>query len=116
MILQITCNASSDLMIKGDGKAIIRGNEGVFIMGKTVEFRMGGDIELKAVSLYFCFSVEIKWSDTRVLNESRVTSTVLILACLWSYHFSKQLIEFFKCVVTMSYTGEQHCSEWLGDV
>lgn len=48
--LQITSNASSDLTIKGDGKAIIRGNEGVYIMGKTVEFSMGGDIELKAVS------------------------------------------------------------------
>lgn len=42
-------------MIKGDHKAIIRGNEGVFIMGKTVELRMGGDIELKAVSTVFCF-------------------------------------------------------------
>ncbi len=48
-LLQITSNASSDLTIKGDGKAIIRGNEGVYIMGKTVEFSMGGDIELKAV-------------------------------------------------------------------
>lgn len=48
--LQITSNASSDLTIKGDGKAIIRGNEGVYIMGKTVEFSMGGGIELKAVS------------------------------------------------------------------
>ncbi|XP_051953878.1 beta-sarcoglycan-like isoform X2 [Xyrauchen texanus] len=45
---RITSNASSDLTIKGDGKAIIRGNEGVYIMGKTVEFSMGGDIELKA--------------------------------------------------------------------
>ncbi|KAF7690116.1 beta-sarcoglycan [Silurus meridionalis] len=45
---RITSNASSDLLIKGDGKAIVRGNEGVFIMGKMIEFRMGGDIELKA--------------------------------------------------------------------
>ncbi|MBN3312727.1 SGCB protein, partial [Atractosteus spatula] len=45
---RITSNASSDLTIRVDGKAIVRGNEGVFIMGKTVEFRMGGDIELKA--------------------------------------------------------------------
>ncbi|XP_065113211.1 beta-sarcoglycan [Paramisgurnus dabryanus] len=45
---RITSNASSDLTIKGDGKAIIRGNEGVYIMGKTVEFNLGGDIELKA--------------------------------------------------------------------
>ncbi|XP_076134302.1 beta-sarcoglycan [Alosa pseudoharengus] len=45
---RITSNASSDLTIKGDGKAIVRGNEGVYIMGKTVEFRIGGDVELKA--------------------------------------------------------------------
>lgn len=48
--LQITSSAATDLNIKGDGKAIIRGNEGVNIMGRTVEFKMGGDIELRAVS------------------------------------------------------------------
>lgn len=47
---QITSSAASDLNIKGDGKAIIRGNEGVNIMGRTVEFKMGGGIELRAVS------------------------------------------------------------------
>ncbi|KAJ8277114.1 hypothetical protein GJAV_G00071620 [Gymnothorax javanicus] len=45
---RITSNASSDLTIKSEGKAVVRGNEGVFIMGKTVEFKMGGDIELRA--------------------------------------------------------------------
>ncbi|KAM4808235.1 beta-sarcoglycan [Rhinophrynus dorsalis] len=45
---RITSNASSDLNIKVDGRAIVRGNEGVFIMGKTIEFRVGGDIEMKA--------------------------------------------------------------------
>lgn len=49
--LQITSNAASDLNIKGDGKAIIRGNEGVNIMGRTVEFKMGGGIELRAVGV-----------------------------------------------------------------
>lgn len=47
---QITSSAASDLNIRGDGKAIIRGNEGVNIMGRTVEFKMGGGIELRAVS------------------------------------------------------------------
>lgn len=48
---QITSNATSDLNIKVDGRAIVRGNEGVFIMGKTIEFHMGGNMELKAVSI-----------------------------------------------------------------
>lgn len=50
-LFQITSNAASDLNIKGDSKAIIRGNEGVNIMGRTVEFKMGGGIELRAVSV-----------------------------------------------------------------
>ncbi|XP_078534326.1 beta-sarcoglycan [Lissotriton helveticus] len=45
---RITSNATSDLNIKVDGHAIVRGNEGVFIMGKTIEFRMGRNMELKA--------------------------------------------------------------------
>ncbi|KFQ20932.1 Beta-sarcoglycan, partial [Mesitornis unicolor] len=45
---RITSNATSDLNIKVDGHAIVRGNEGVFITGKTIEFRMGGNMELKA--------------------------------------------------------------------
>ncbi|KAM4708426.1 beta-sarcoglycan [Discoglossus pictus] len=45
---RITSSATSDLNIKVDGRAIIRGNEGVFIMGKTIDFRVGGDLELKA--------------------------------------------------------------------
>ncbi|KAF7248367.1 Beta-sarcoglycan, partial [Varanus komodoensis] len=45
---RITSNATSDLNIKVDGRAIVRGNEGVFIMGKTIEFLMGGNMELKA--------------------------------------------------------------------
>uniref|UniRef100_H3B6W3 Beta-sarcoglycan n=1 Tax=Latimeria chalumnae TaxID=7897 RepID=H3B6W3_LATCH len=48
---RITSNATSDLNIKAGGKAIVRGNEGVFIMGKTIEFRMGGYMELKAINL-----------------------------------------------------------------
>uniref|UniRef100_A0A3P9CY05 Beta-sarcoglycan n=1 Tax=Maylandia zebra TaxID=106582 RepID=A0A3P9CY05_9CICH len=44
---RITSNAASDLNIKGDS-AIIRGNEGVNIMGRTIEFKMGGNIELRA--------------------------------------------------------------------
>ncbi|KAH0616201.1 hypothetical protein JD844_027153 [Phrynosoma platyrhinos] len=44
----ITSNATSDLNIKVDGHAIVRGNEGVFIMGKTIEFHMWGDMELRA--------------------------------------------------------------------
>ncbi|XP_037598565.1 beta-sarcoglycan isoform X3 [Cebus imitator] len=46
---RITSNATSDLNIKVDGRAIVRGNEGVFIMGKTIEFHMGGNMELKAI-------------------------------------------------------------------
>ncbi|XP_074085561.1 beta-sarcoglycan isoform X1 [Macrotis lagotis] len=45
---RITSNATSDLNIKVDGRAIVRGNEGVFIMGKTIEFHVGGNMELKA--------------------------------------------------------------------
>ncbi|RMC14111.1 hypothetical protein DUI87_09200 [Hirundo rustica rustica] len=45
---RITSNATSDLNIQVDGRAIVRGNEGVFITGKTIEFRMGGNMELKA--------------------------------------------------------------------
>ncbi|XP_063191230.1 beta-sarcoglycan [Chroicocephalus ridibundus] len=45
---RITSNATSDLNIKVDGRAIVRGNEGVFITGKTIEFRMGGNMELRA--------------------------------------------------------------------
>ncbi|MBN3296017.1 SGCB protein, partial [Amia calva] len=66
---RITSNASSDLTIKVDGKAIIRGNEGVFIMGKTVEFRMGGDIELRAEnSIILNGSVMV--SPSRIPNSS----------------------------------------------
>lgn len=57
---QITSNATSDLNIKVDGRAIVRGNEGVFIMGKTIEFHMGGNMELKAVSNSRIFSL-YKW-------------------------------------------------------
>ncbi|KAJ6633569.1 hypothetical protein lerEdw1_014474, partial [Lerista edwardsae] len=45
---RITSNATSDLNIKVDGNAIVRGNEGVFIMGKTIEFHMRDNLELKA--------------------------------------------------------------------
>ncbi|XP_034267221.1 beta-sarcoglycan isoform X3 [Pantherophis guttatus] len=45
---RITSNATSDLNIKVDGRAIVRGNEGVFIMGKTIKFSMGRNLELKA--------------------------------------------------------------------
>ncbi|XP_026555684.1 beta-sarcoglycan [Pseudonaja textilis] len=45
---RITSNATSDLNIKVDGRAIVRGNEGVFIMGKTIKFSIGRNLELKA--------------------------------------------------------------------
>ncbi|KAL7981767.1 hypothetical protein Chor_000824 [Crotalus horridus] len=45
---RITSNATSDLNIKVDGRAIVRGNEGVFITGKTIKFSMGRNLELKA--------------------------------------------------------------------
>ncbi|XP_015263193.1 PREDICTED: beta-sarcoglycan [Gekko japonicus] len=45
---RITSNATSDLNIKTDERAVVRGNEGVFIMGKTIEFNMGGNLELRA--------------------------------------------------------------------
>lgn len=35
----------------------MRGNEGVFIMGKTIEFHMGGNVELKAVSIVLCMDL-----------------------------------------------------------
>ncbi|XP_052391188.1 beta-sarcoglycan isoform X1 [Carassius gibelio] len=66
---RITSNASSDLTIKGDGKAIIRGNEGVYIMGKTVEFSMGGDIELKAENSII-LNGSVMFSPSRIPNSS----------------------------------------------
>ncbi|XP_043911655.1 beta-sarcoglycan [Protopterus annectens] len=45
---RVTSNATSDLNIKVDGNATINGNEGVFIMGKTINFLMAEDLELKA--------------------------------------------------------------------
>ncbi|XP_066429188.1 beta-sarcoglycan [Eleutherodactylus coqui] len=45
---RITSSASSDLKINVDGQITVRGNEGVFIMGKTIDFRTGGNIVLKA--------------------------------------------------------------------
>ncbi|KAK1796627.1 hypothetical protein P4O66_008927 [Electrophorus voltai] len=66
---RITSNASSDLMIKVDGKAIVRGNEGVFIMGKTVEFRMSGDIELKADNS-IVLNGSVMFSPSRIPNNS----------------------------------------------
>ncbi|KAL1254674.1 hypothetical protein QQF64_016903 [Cirrhinus molitorella] len=66
---RITSNASSDLTIKGDGKAIIRGNEGVYIMGKTVEFSMGGGIELKAENSII-LNGSVMFSPSRIPNSS----------------------------------------------
>ncbi|XP_053885651.1 beta-sarcoglycan isoform X1 [Malaclemys terrapin pileata] len=65
---RITSNATSDLNIKVDGRAIVRGNEGVFIMGKTIEFRMGGDMELKAEN-------SIILNGTVMLSTSRLPSS-----------------------------------------
>ncbi|XP_075715794.1 beta-sarcoglycan isoform X3 [Rhinoderma darwinii] len=45
---RITSSASSDLKINVDGQITVRGNEGVYIMGKTIDFRTGGNIVLKA--------------------------------------------------------------------
>lgn len=39
----------------------MRGNEGVFIMGKTIEFHMGGNMELKAVSIFYEFKRIIRF-------------------------------------------------------
>ncbi|XP_038256305.1 beta-sarcoglycan [Dermochelys coriacea] len=65
---RITSNATSDLNIKVDGRAIVCGNEGVFIMGKTIEFRMHGDMELKAEN-------SIILNGTVMLSTSRLPSS-----------------------------------------
>ncbi|XP_078073321.1 beta-sarcoglycan isoform X1 [Mustelus asterias] len=62
---RITSNHSTDLQIHAGGRVIIRGNEGVFIMGKTIEFRMRGDMELKAVN-------SIILNGTVMINTSRL--------------------------------------------
>uniref|UniRef100_A0A8C7Z8L5 Beta-sarcoglycan n=1 Tax=Oryzias sinensis TaxID=183150 RepID=A0A8C7Z8L5_9TELE len=64
---RITSSATSDLNIKGDNKAIIRGNEGVNIMGRTVEFRMGGGIELKAENT-IVLNGSVMFNATRIPN------------------------------------------------
>uniref|UniRef100_A0A3Q1DE04 Beta-sarcoglycan n=1 Tax=Amphiprion ocellaris TaxID=80972 RepID=A0A3Q1DE04_AMPOC len=67
---RITSSAASDLNIKGDSKAIIRGNEGVNIMGRTVEFKMGGDIELKAMKTRIFLSSDFMFNATRIPNSA----------------------------------------------
>ncbi|XP_072294960.1 beta-sarcoglycan [Eucyclogobius newberryi] len=66
---RITSSASSDLNIKGDGKAIIRGNEGVNIMGRTVEFKMGGSIELRAENS-IVLNGSVMFNATRIPNSA----------------------------------------------
>lgn len=65
---RITSNATSDLNIKVDGRAIVRGNEGVFIMGKTIEFHMAGNMELKAEN-------SIILNGTVMVNTTRLPSS-----------------------------------------
>ncbi|XP_054846525.1 beta-sarcoglycan [Eublepharis macularius] len=64
---RVTSNATSDLNIRTDERAIVRGNEGVFIMGKTIEFHMGGDMELRADN-------SIILNGSVVVNTSRLPS------------------------------------------
>uniref|UniRef100_A0A674NSQ7 Beta-sarcoglycan n=1 Tax=Takifugu rubripes TaxID=31033 RepID=A0A674NSQ7_TAKRU len=66
---RITSSAATDLNIKGDGKAIIRGNEGVNIMGRTVEFKMGGDIELRAENSII-LNGSVMFNATRIPNSA----------------------------------------------
>ncbi|XP_061634738.1 beta-sarcoglycan [Phyllopteryx taeniolatus] len=66
---RITSSAASDLNIRGDGKAIIRGNEGVNIMGRTVEFKMGGDIELRAENS-IVLNGSVMFNATRIPNSA----------------------------------------------
>nr|XP_033801586.1 beta-sarcoglycan isoform X3 [Geotrypetes seraphini] len=65
---RITSNATSDLNIKVGERAIVRGNEGVFIMGKTIEFRMKSDMELKAEHM-------IVLNGTVMISTSRLPSS-----------------------------------------
>ncbi|KAA8589794.1 hypothetical protein FQN60_013159, partial [Etheostoma spectabile] len=67
--VKITSSASSDLNIKGDSKAIIRGNEGVNIMGRTVEFKMGGGIELRAENS-IVLNGSVMFNATRIPNSA----------------------------------------------
>uniref|UniRef100_A0A3B3XE60 Beta-sarcoglycan n=1 Tax=Poecilia mexicana TaxID=48701 RepID=A0A3B3XE60_9TELE len=69
---RITSSASSDLNIKGDTKAIIRGNEGVNIMGRTVEFKMGGDIELRAENS-IVLNGSVMFNATRIPSSTDLT-------------------------------------------
>uniref|UniRef100_A0A1A7YNC6 Beta-sarcoglycan n=1 Tax=Iconisemion striatum TaxID=60296 RepID=A0A1A7YNC6_9TELE len=66
---RITSSAASDLNIKGDSKAVIRGNEGVNIMGRTVEFKMGGDIELRAENS-IVLNGSVMFNTTRIPNSA----------------------------------------------
>ncbi|MEQ2168759.1 hypothetical protein GOODEAATRI_018097 [Goodea atripinnis] len=68
----ITSSAASDLNIKGDSKAIIRGNEGVNIMGRTVEFKMGGDIELRAENT-IVLNGSVMFNATRIPSSTDLT-------------------------------------------
>ncbi|CAB1419451.1 unnamed protein product [Pleuronectes platessa] len=66
---RITSSASSDLNIKGDSKALIRGNEGVNIMGRTVEFKVGGGIELRAENS-IVLNGSVMFNTTRIPNSA----------------------------------------------
>lgn len=65
---RITSNHSTDLHIHSGGCVIVRGNEGVFIMGKTIEFRMRDNMELKAVN-------SIILNGTVMINVSRLPNS-----------------------------------------
>uniref|UniRef100_A0A3P8WYA5 Beta-sarcoglycan n=2 Tax=Cynoglossus semilaevis TaxID=244447 RepID=A0A3P8WYA5_CYNSE len=66
---RITSSAASDLTIKGDSKAVIRGNEGVNIMGRTVEFKVGGGIELRAENSII-LNGSVMFNATRIPNSA----------------------------------------------
>ncbi|XP_072920781.1 beta-sarcoglycan isoform X2 [Hemitrygon akajei] len=65
---RITSNHTTDLHIHSGGRVIVRGNEGVFIMGKTIEFRMKDNMELKAVN-------SIILNGTVMINTSRLPNS-----------------------------------------
>ncbi|CAG10983.1 unnamed protein product, partial [Tetraodon nigroviridis] len=90
---RITSSAATDLNIKGDGKAIVRGNEGVNIMGRTVEFKMGGDIELRAVSQEFDLL-----ENSIVLNGSVMFNATRIPNSAGDVYFDEGLERYKLCM------------------
>uniref|UniRef100_A0AAV2L078 Beta-sarcoglycan n=1 Tax=Knipowitschia caucasica TaxID=637954 RepID=A0AAV2L078_KNICA len=106
---RITSSASSDLNIKGDGKAIIRGNEGVNIMGRTVEFKMGGGIELRA-------------ENSIVLNGSVMFNATRIPNSAGDVYFDEGLERYKLCMCAdgtlfrVQLRQQKHLRLWIGRV